>query len=462
MKRSLASTMIFKTTHRIAKCCAVLVAASLAWAATSPLHAENTISIDTVAVDPGATGISVNVSITNDDPVHGISLSMRYDPTNLALSRVDPGDSTLTAPFFEYKHDAATGEIVSGIILTYPDGGGVVTNGELAPTDAANPHVIAQLVFSVDITAAPGDIAVNLENGLGDPPIMNSFSNSGTNVAIPQINFTDGAVSVNNLYRLRLADANAVPNYGFNVTAEIQSPQPVSGGSFAYTYDNLVFTATDASYLLTDADSELRQQVDSGSAGIEFFQFRNEPDFFPGQDRAVVGFVNDFSPPFDDQVISSTGPGEWKSVVRFSMTVVDDPNLVGLTRELVLTDANLQGLVDNIFIVGESGVQPELFHGQVPFIQGIPFSRGRINPDDSVDISDAIWLLQWQFIGLAEPVCLKAANINGDGGHDISDVIFLLSWLLLGSHVPPEPVNNCGISDLPNDEMFSCEQNFCN
>ena len=54
MKRSLASTMIFKTTHRIAKCCAVLVAASLAWAAPSPLHAENTISIDTVAVDPGA------------------------------------------------------------------------------------------------------------------------------------------------------------------------------------------------------------------------------------------------------------------------------------------------------------------------------------------------------------------------------------------------------------------------
>ena len=46
--------MIFKTTHRIAKCCAVLVAASLAWAAPSPLHAENTISIDTVAVDPGA------------------------------------------------------------------------------------------------------------------------------------------------------------------------------------------------------------------------------------------------------------------------------------------------------------------------------------------------------------------------------------------------------------------------
>jgi hypothetical protein len=412
-----------------------------------------------VAVDPGATDFWVDVSVTNDEPVHGISLSLRHDTSHLTLTRIDPGAATTTTPFFEYKHDPATGEVVSGIILTYPDSGGSVNNGELPATDAANPHVADVLVFSLDAAATPGDLSIDLVNGLGVPAVSNSFSDTGIDVPIPQVNLTNGAVSVNNLHRLRLADANAVPNSSFSVTAEVQSPQPISGGSFAYVYDNIVFSATDATYLFTDADTELRQQVDLGSAGIEFFLFENQTEFFPGQDRAVAGFVNDFTMPFNDQVTASTGPDEWKSVIRFRMTVVNDPALVGSTRDLVLTDANQAGQVDNRFVAGRLSVQPDFFHGQVTFVEGFLFLRGDANDDGRIDISDAIWNLQWQFLGISEPACHMAADVNGDGQEDISDTIDLLTWLLLGG-TPPPPIDGCGVD--PNGSELSCDMSSCN
>jgi hypothetical protein len=448
--------------RRTSGLCKFMLSAILVLWTAAFVAADDTITLGTTAVDPGTTNFSVDVSITNDAPVHAIALSFRYDSTDLTLLRVDPGINTQSAPFFEYKHDPVAGEVVGGIILTYPDGSGGVDNVELAATDGASPHIVATLVFSVDAAATPQDISIDLFNGLGDPAVSNAFSNAGVQVSIPQTNLIDGAVSVNNLYRLRLRDTEAVPDSSFSVTAEVQTPQPISGGSFAYTYDNVLFTADGATYLRTDAAAELSRQVNTGSAGIEFFQFENEADFLPAQDRAVVGFVNDFNPPFDDQIILPTAPDEWKSVVRFNMTVIDDPSLLGQTRDFVLTDANVQGLVDNRFIVGQSSVQPELFHGQVTFIVGLLFMRGNVNGDSAADISDPIFLLQWQFLGIGLPDCLQAADVNRDGRTDISDVISELNWLLLGMQAPPPPVGGCGLDPLGPVPGLSCDNSPCN
>ncbi len=66
----------------------------------------------------------------------------------------------------------------------------------------------------------------------------------------------------------------------------------------------------------------------------------------------------------------------------------------------------------------------------------ITFKPGDVNGDFKLDLSDAISLLGWLFLGGSRPRCLGAAEVNGDGSTDISDVSYLLSFLYLGGPAP--------------------------
>jgi len=67
------------------------------------------------------------------------------------------------------------------------------------------------------------------------------------------------------------------------------------------------------------------------------------------------------------------------------------------------------------------------------------FVRGRVNDDAVVDISDAVALLGFLFLGDTEPQVIEAADINGDAELDISDSIYLLAYLFGGGPPPPPP-----------------------
>ncbi|MBI4584504.1 MAG: hypothetical protein HY717_10850 [Planctomycetes bacterium] len=78
-------------------------------------------------------------------------------------------------------------------------------------------------------------------------------------------------------------------------------------------------------------------------------------------------------------------------------------------------------------------VTPELF-----------FQRGRINADGEVDISDAIALLRYAYLGGPAPDPLEAGDVNDDGGIDGSDAVYLLEYLFIGGPRPPEPFVEAG------------------
>lgn len=408
------------------------------------LHAGNSVIVESAAADPGQSDVTVNISITNDVVVHAVSLSLRYDSANLSLQGVEPGPATATAPFFNYKSNIAESSITVGSVLSFVDSKNVFQSGELTPTDNTAPHVVAVLRFKVSPTAPTGLAAISPTQGLGTPPVSNEFSIAGEPV-FPSI-FTPGGVVVKSLYRLRLQNVNVVPGKPFRAAAEIQTPSPISGGAFAYTFDNSAFSFNNASFLNTEAHQDLGEQLqDPNATTIEFFQVENESDFAPGLDRATVGFVNDFSPPFEDQTISSTVGDEWKSIVHFTMSSLNsDPAIVGTTQPLTLNNANAAQSVDNHFLVGQTSILPDLFHGLVTFVETIPFTRGLTNSDGHVDISDVIWFLTWQFFGTVKLECEDAADANADGRKDISDAIFLLSFILLGTEQPPPPYPDCG------------------
>ncbi|MGQ9589433.1 MAG: dockerin type I domain-containing protein [Planctomycetota bacterium] len=67
------------------------------------------------------------------------------------------------------------------------------------------------------------------------------------------------------------------------------------------------------------------------------------------------------------------------------------------------------------------------------------FIRGEVNEDGVVDISDAVGILGFLFLGAREPGDIEAADSNADGEVDLSDAIYVLNYLFLGGPVIPPP-----------------------
>jgi hypothetical protein len=92
---------------------------------------------------------------------------------------------------------------------------------------------------------------------------------------------------------------------------------------------------------------------------------------------------------------------------------------------------------------------------------GSDFVRGDITADGSRNLVDVTVLLLYMF-DPSQPAatCLDAADINDDGAVDITDAISLLEFLFLGGSVPPAPSSSCGpdesIDNLTCQEFDGC------
>jgi hypothetical protein len=87
------------------------------------------------------------------------------------------------------------------------------------------------------------------------------------------------------------------------------------------------------------------------------------------------------------------------------------------------------------------------------------FQRGDTDETGDRNITDAIYLLNYLFLGGPEPPCLEAADVDDDGDLVITDAIYLLNYLFLGGMGPPNP----GCWDEGDQAPFlGCQQySFC-
>jgi hypothetical protein len=65
-------------------------------------------------------------------------------------------------------------------------------------------------------------------------------------------------------------------------------------------------------------------------------------------------------------------------------------------------------------------------------------NRGNVDgdPDDIVDISDLVYLVDYMFIGGPPPPFPEETDMNGDGGIDISDLVYLVDYMFNGGPAP--------------------------
>jgi hypothetical protein len=83
------------------------------------------------------------------------------------------------------------------------------------------------------------------------------------------------------------------------------------------------------------------------------------------------------------------------------------------------------------------------------------FVRGRINAGGDIDLSDAVALLQYLFLGGAAESCADAMDVNDDGVLDLSDGVRLLGFLFQGASAPPPPFPDPGLDPTP-DGLAPC------
>jgi len=99
--------------------------------------------------------------------------------------------------------------------------------------------------------------------------------------------------------------------------------------------------------------------------------------------------------------------------------------------------------------------------GGIVIVDGVgPFLRGDCNQDGSNtgQVTDAIYLLTFLFLGGPAPDCLAACDFNGDGGvpGDPTDTIVYLNFNFLGRTPMPSPLLQCAVSEAPGDVALGC------
>jgi hypothetical protein len=84
-----------------------------------------------------------------------------------------------------------------------------------------------------------------------------------------------------------------------------------------------------------------------------------------------------------------------------------------------------------------------------------PFRRGDSNGDGEMDVSDAVYVLGFLFLGGVTPPCQKSLDANDTGRVDISDAVYILGFLFLGGTPLPPPSTACDKDPTPDD--LSCD-----
>ncbi len=178
-----------------------------------------------------------------------------------------------------------------------------------------------------------------------------------------------------------------------------------------------------------------------------------ESDFFEVTNDVAGGFFSvgllvELDPPFEGQTIPNIGrPLTFLHLDgRVSEDVEDD-----LT--LRLEDGLSSPPLRNVYVVDSQSIPvDEMAEGLIEVTEPLPipvFVRGDANSDGLLDISDAVRILEYCFLGGARPECMNAADANDDEDLSISDSVFLLSYLFLGSTPPPPPLVTAGVDPTP-------------
>ena len=148
------------------------------------------------------------------------------------------------------------------------------------------------------------------------------------------------------------------------------------------------------------------------------------------------------------------------------------PNCPGAASELAqITNANWQSFPIHTVQLGGTGPVSFLVdlaaqnNGTFLDINNPPtdfFLRGDADDNGSVNLADAILVLDYLYTGGGAPSCLDAADIDASLHVNLGDPVYLLSYLFVGGPPPPSPSPTTGCSPVAiSAPLGPCIQSAC-
>ena len=216
----------------------------------------------------------------------------------------------------------------------------------------------------------------------------------------------------------------------------------LQGYQIALRYDATILEMSEISLDGTQAQSLMP----------EFFITQINP---AGIDSTMyLAVIFDTLPPFDGRMME---PGTNQTLCTLDYTVQFGFPM-GTSTQMTFTDGVGDPPINTIYAI-EGGLSeaPYLIHGTVTISQQpqFLFVRGDANYNQSVNIADAIFLLDYLFIGGVASVCPDAADSNDDGSINIGDAINLLNFLFANGETIPYPYPGYGVDPTP-DGLTNC------
>jgi len=87
----------------------------------------------------------------------------------------------------------------------------------------------------------------------------------------------------------------------------------------------------------------------------------------------------------------------------------------------------------------------------------VVFRRGDADDSGAIELTDAIAVLNFLFLGGDSPTCIEAADADDNGVLQLTDGVYTLSYLFSGGAAPPEPgPSSCG-PDAEGSTEVGCE-----
>ena len=85
------------------------------------------------------------------------------------------------------------------------------------------------------------------------------------------------------------------------------------------------------------------------------------------------------------------------------------------------------------------------------------FVRGDMDDNGFLNLTDAVFILNFLFLGGATPSCFEACDVDNNGILQLTDGIFMLNFLFLGGEAVPAPRDRCGPDPASPPDNFDCE-----
>ncbi len=240
--------------------------------------------------------------------------------------------------------------------------------------------------------------------------------------------------------RITVASLTTSPGSQFEIPIIGELELPTEGFAFPISFDPTVTIIEDASVLGTDA------------ATADFVSF----DIDAPAGIATVSVLMDL-----DGI--DTIPAGTDVPICFLQARVDDSVPSGVTTNLVLPVIAGSPPVEAVIVQNNGAGYAPLRTDGVLAIEGnsaSAFLRGDGNSDATVDIADAIALLEYLFSVGVTPGCLDAGDANDDESVDVADAVQILDLLFSsGGPLPAPGADSCGID--PTGGILDCQQGIC-